>query len=276
MTPFSGQIAGTQRRELVIVHGLHITLFLEVIVLAIIPLVVGLVVPCVLVIASTTIMSSIVSMTIIRSAIVAITLVASMVIAIFVATVLLVPQFTATDSRNMSRNLFIWLLLVLGNLLKNASCLVSRLTLLKEGNHSEWVGRYRLVQVGKLVLVHLRLCKEDLFTLLLLHGYVHFLMEVVTLKVAKKLHSMPHELVHRHESRLFCYTKPANQLVANVGEPGNGLKVVPDALVKFCLCAICILRAWFCNNAGPLCQAYILKALTQVAKQQWTIVLLQI
>ncbi len=43
---------------------------------------------------------------------------------------------------------------------------------------------------------------------------------------------MPHELVHWHKSRLFCCTKPANQLVANVWEPGNGLEVVPDALVE--------------------------------------------
>jgi hypothetical protein len=255
-------------------HGL-VALFLEVITLAIILLVVGLVVPHVLVVASTMIMASI-SMTIIRSAIVGIALVASMVVAIFVATVLLVDRFTATSGRNMSRTLFLWLLLVLGNLLKNASRLVGCLTLLKEGNHSEWVGRHRLVQVGKLVLVRLWLREEDLFTLLLHHGYVHCLMEIVTLEVAEKLHLTPHELVHRHESGLLCHTKPANQLVANVGEPGDGLKVVPDALVKVCLRKICIVRASFCDNAGPLCQAYVLKALTQEAKQQWTIVLLQI
>ncbi len=256
-------------------HGL-VTLFLEVIALAIILLVVGLVVPHVLVVTLTTIMALIVSTTIDRLAIVAITLVASMVVTIFVAMVLLVTRFTAMCGRNMSRTLFFWLLPVLGNLLKNASRLVGRLTLLEEGNHSERVSRYHLVQVGELVLVHLRLSKEELFTLLLRRGYVHCLTEVVTLKVAEKLHLMPHELVHRHESGLLCHTKPANQLVANVGEPGDGLKVVPDALVKVCLHTICIVQALFCNNAGPLCQAYVLKALTQEAKQQWTIFLLKI
>ncbi len=54
------------------------------------------------------------------------------------------------------------------------------------------------------------------------------------------------------------------------------LEVVSDALVEVCLHLICIVRALFCNNAGPLRQAYVLKALTQEAKQQWTIVLLQI
>ncbi len=111
-------------------HGL-ITLFLDLIKLAIILLVVGLVVPRVLVVASTMIMALIVSMTIVRLVIVAITLVALMVVVIFVEMVLLVAQFTATCGRNMSRTLFFWLLLVLGDLLKNASCLVSCLTLLK-------------------------------------------------------------------------------------------------------------------------------------------------
>jgi hypothetical protein len=132
----------------------------------------------------------------------------------------------------MSPFLFLWLLLILGNLIKNASRLVGCLTLLKEGNHSERVGRHHLIQVGKLVLVRLRLREEDLFTLLLHRGYVYYSMEVVTLEVAKKLHLMPHELVHWHQSGLLGCTKPANQLVANVGEPSNSLRVVPDALTK--------------------------------------------
>ncbi len=201
-------------------HGL-IALFLEVIALAIILLVVGLVVPCVLVVALTTIMALIVLMMLARLAIIAITSVASMVVTLFVATVLLVAQFTATCGRDMSRTLFLWLLLVFGNLLKNASHLVGCLTLLKEGNHSEQVGRHRLVQVGKLVLVHLRLRKEDLFTLLLSRGYLHHSTEVVALKVAEKLYSMTHELMHQHENGPHGHTKPANQLVANVGEPNS-------------------------------------------------------
>jgi hypothetical protein len=215
-------------------------------------------------------------MMVVKLVIVAIALVALMIVAVVTTAMLMVAQFTATRGRKMSRFLFLWLLLILGNLIKNASHLVGCLTLLEEGNHSEWVERHHLVQVGELVLVHLGLHKEDLFTFHLRHGYVHHSTEVVTLKVAEKLHLMPHELVHWHESGLLGRTKPANQLVANVGEPGDGLKVVPDALVKVCLCMICIVWALFCDDAGPLCQAYNLKALTQEAKQQWNIVLLQI
>ena len=172
----------------------------------------------------------------------------------------------AMCSRKLGRFPFLWLL-VLGNLLENASRLVGCLTLLEEGNHSERVRRHHLVQVSKLVLVRLGLHKEDLFTLLLCCGYIHCSMEVVTLEVAEKLHLTPCEFVHQHECGLLGHTKPANQLVANVGEPGNGLKVVPFALVKVCLHTICIIWASFCNNAGPLSQAYVLKALTQEAKQ---------
>ncbi len=253
-------------------HGL-VTLFLEVIALALILLVVGLAVPHVLVITLTTIMAFIISMMIIRSAII---MVALMMVAVTATAMLVVARFTTTCGRKMSRFLFLWLLLILGNLIKNASRLVGCLTLLKEGNHSERVGRYRLVQVSELVLVHLRLREEDLFTLLLRRGYVHRSTEVVTLEVAEKLHLTPHEHVHWHESGLFGRTKLSNQLVTDVGEPSNGLEVVPDALTEGCLHPICIVRALFCNDAGPLCQAYVLKALTQEAKQQWTIVLLRI
>ncbi len=244
--------------------------------LAIILLVIGLGAFQVLVVTSRAIVVSVISMTIARLVIVAIVLVILMIAVVITTAMLMVDLFTATCSGKMSHFLFLRLLLIFGNLIKNPSRLVSCLTLLKEGNHSERVGRYRLVQVGKLVLVRLRLRKEDLFTLLLCRGYVHHSMEVVTPEVAEKLHSTPDELMHWHESRLLGGAKPANQLVTNVREPSNGLKVVPDALVEVCLCPICIIWAWFCNDAGPLSQAYLLKALTQEAKQQWTIVLLRI
>ncbi len=125
-------------------HGL-VTLFLEVIALVIILLVAGLAVPCVLVVALTTIMASIISMTIIWSAIIAVTLVASMTVTVVAPAMLAVALLTAMCSRKMSRFLFLWLLLILGDLIKNASRLVGCLTLLEEGNHSERVGRYCLV-----------------------------------------------------------------------------------------------------------------------------------
>jgi hypothetical protein len=99
-------------------------------------------------------------------------------------------------------------------------------------------------------------------------------MEVATLEVAeKKLYLMPRELVHRHESRLLGRTKPANQLVAYIWESGNSLKVILDTHVEVCLHMICIVWALLHDDAGPLGQAYALKALTHETKQQRTIVL---
>ncbi len=91
-------------------HGL-VTLFLEVITLALILLVVGLAVPHVLVITLPMIIASIVSMTIIRSAIIA---VASTMVVVVATAMLAVARFTTTCSRKMSRFLFLWLLLILG------------------------------------------------------------------------------------------------------------------------------------------------------------------
>ncbi len=210
---------------------------------------------------------TIISMTIVRLAIIAIVSVASMIVAIFVATMLLVAQFMAMRGRKMSRFPLFWLLLVLGNLLENASCLVSCLTLLEESNKLERVSRHNLVQVCKLELMCLGLREEDLFTLLLHRGNFHRLAEVATLKVADKLHLMPNELVHWHESGLLGHTKPANQLVTYIGKIGDSLEVILDTFVEACLCLTCIGRTLLCNDAGPFSQAYVLKALTHEVKQ---------
>ncbi len=156
---------------------------------------------------------------------------------------------------------------VLGDLFENASRLVGRLTQLKESNKLELVSRHRLVQVHELELMRLGLHEEDLFTLLLRHGYFHHLTEVATLEIAEKLYLMPHELVHWHESGILGRTKPANQLVAYIGKTGNRLKVIFDTFFQVCLCKICIVWTLPCNDAGPFGQAYVLKALTHVVKQ---------
>ncbi len=164
-----------------------VALFLEVIALAIILLFVGLATLWVLVVTLKTTVASIVLMTIVRYAIIAIALVALVIVPIFVATMLLVVWFAAMCRRKMSHFLFFWLLLILGNLLENASCLASCLTLLKESNKLEQVSRHRLVQVRKLELMRLGLCKEDLFTFPLRRGYFHHSTEVATLEIAEKL-----------------------------------------------------------------------------------------
>ncbi len=124
-------------------HGL-VALFLEVIVPAIILLVVGLVAPHVLVVALRAIVALIVSMMIVGLSIIVVALVASMEVVKSTTAMLTVARFTATCDRKLSRFPFLWLL-VLGDLLKNASHLVGCLTLLKEDDHLERVSRYCLI-----------------------------------------------------------------------------------------------------------------------------------
>jgi hypothetical protein len=89
-----------------------------VIALAIILLLIGLVALVVLVIALRMIVVLIVLMMIVGSSAVAIALVASMIFALLV-TMLPVAQIMAAYDRKMSRLLLFWLLLVIGNFLKN-------------------------------------------------------------------------------------------------------------------------------------------------------------
>ena len=158
-------------------------------------------------------MALIALMMIVGLAIVAIVLVTLMVVTIVMMAMLPVAQFRAMRGRKLSYFLFFWLLFVIGNLLKNASGLVGCLTLIKKSDQLERVCRHHLVQVCKLELMCLALQEEDLFALLLCHGYFYRSTEVATVEVAEKLYSMPHELMHWHESRLLSHIKPANQLV---------------------------------------------------------------
>jgi hypothetical protein len=114
------------------------------------------------------------------------------------------------------------------------------------------------------------------FTLFSHRGYPHGLMEIATIEIADELYSMLHELVHWHESGLLGSTKPADQMVANIGEPGDCLKVIPDAFVEVCLHTVCISGALLGIDVDLFGWAYVLKTLNHQVKQHWTIVLLSI
>ncbi len=111
-------------------HGL-IALFCEVIVLGIILLLIGLVALIVLLVAMRIIVLSVVSMTIVDLLVVAIALVTSMIVTLL-AMKLPVDQITAARDGKMSRLLLFWLLLVLGDLFKDAGRFIGSLTLLKK------------------------------------------------------------------------------------------------------------------------------------------------
>jgi hypothetical protein len=100
---------------------------------AIILLLIGLVALIVLVVVTRMIVVPIVLMTIVGLLVVTIVSVALMIVALL-ATMLPVAQFTAACNGKMSHLLLFLLLLVLGNLLKNAGHFIGSLTLLKKGD----------------------------------------------------------------------------------------------------------------------------------------------
>jgi hypothetical protein len=248
-------------------------LFFEVIILAIILLLIELIALIVLVVVTRMILASIVLMTIVVLLVITIMSVALMMVALLV-TKLLVARVTAAPIGKMSCLLLFWLLPVLGDLLKNASRFIGSLTLIKKGNALKWVCGHHLVCLRKLKLMRLGLRKEDLFALLLCHGQLHCSMEIATVEVAEELYLTPHELMHRHEGGILGSAKPADQLVTNIGEPGDCLKVIPDALAKVCLCMVCFSGALLGNDARPFSWTYILKTLAHHVEQCWTTVLL--
>jgi hypothetical protein len=83
--------------------------------------------------------------------------------------------------------------------------------------------------------MRLGLREEDLFTLLLCRGYLHGLTEVATVEIADELYLTPHELMHQHEGELLGSTKPANQLVANIGDPATASRKFLMHSLKFAL-----------------------------------------
>ena len=129
-------------------HGLF-ALFLEVIALATILLLIGLVALVVLFVTTRPIVVLIVLMTIVGLSVVAIALVALMIVTLL-AMMLLVHQITAACDGKTSHLLLFWLLLVLSNLLKNASRFINSLTLLKKGDKPKQVRGHNLVCLHKL------------------------------------------------------------------------------------------------------------------------------
>jgi hypothetical protein len=100
-------------------------------------------------------------------------------------------------------------------------------------------------------------------------------MDVTTAKVAEKLYSTLHELMHWHEGGLLGSAKPVDQLVmTNIGEPGDCIVVIPDTFIEVCLCTVCFGGALPGDNAHPFGKTYILKTLTHQVEQCWTVILL--
>ncbi len=217
-------------------HGL-VALFLEVIALVMILLIVGLVALIVLAIATRMIVALIILMTMIGLLVIAIMSVASMIVTVLVAMMLPVAAFTAAYDGKMSRFLLFWLLLIFGNLLKNASCFVGSLTLLKISNELKRVHGHHLVCIRELKLMRLGLRKEDLFALLLHCEQLHCSAELAIVKVADELYSTPHELMHWHDvcnHHRFIVTQFPASCIAGLASMQDLVPVRPTVVAPNC------------------------------------------
>jgi hypothetical protein len=131
-----------------------------VIALAIIILLIGLVALIVLAVAMRVIVASINLMTIVGSLVATIASVILMM-ATLMAMILPVAGFMALRDGKTVHLLPFWLLLVLGNLLKNSGRFIGSLTLLKKGNELKQVRGHHFVCLLELKMMHLGLRKED-------------------------------------------------------------------------------------------------------------------
>ena len=106
-------------------------------------------------------------------------------------------------------------------LIEYAVCSIGVLALLEEADESDVIVGQSFVRLRVLLLMLLRHRKKDLFDLLRLRGQLHRRTKEPFLEVAHELHSSSHVIMHRHECGLSSRTKPADQLVADVREPGE-------------------------------------------------------
>jgi hypothetical protein len=185
------------------VHGI-ITLFLEVIALAIILLLVGLFL-VVLVFMTRVIVVLIVLILTVMLPVIPIALVTFMVVVVL-ATMLPVACITAASNGKMSRLLLFWLLF-LHDLVKVSGCFIGSLTLFEKSYEPKRVGGHCFVHFCKFVLMRLWLCEEDLFGLLLCCGQLHHVTDIATVKVAEELYLTPHEFIYWHDGGLLGCAK---------------------------------------------------------------------
>ena len=148
------------------------------------------------------------------------------------------------------------------------------LALLEEADERDVIVGQSFVRLRVLLLMLLRHRKKDLFDLLRLRGQLHRRTKETLLEVAHELHSSPHVIMHRHECGLSSRAKPADQLVADVREPGECFEIVSLALNEALVRLARVVRASRGHDVQPFGQADLLEALFQEREQREPVALL--
>ena len=109
-------------------------------------------------------------------------------------------------------------------------------------------------------------CKKNLFNFLLLCQELHHGPREPVFEVGKNLHLMAHVIMHWHEHRSSCHTKPVNQLVADIWEACNSFEIVLLVLEEVFKGLVVFVGTTFHDDAFPLSQANLLETLLQKGK----------
>ena len=165
--------------------------------------------------------------------------------------------------------------LLLLDLIEHAIRSIDVLALLEEANErSVIVSGQSFMRLRILELMLPRHRKEDLLDPLRFRGKLHRRRKESFLEVAYKLHSSPHVVMHGHESGLSSRAKPADQLVADVREPGECLEVVSLAVDEVLVRLARVVRASRGHDVRPFGQADLLETLLQEREQRGPVALL--
>ena len=148
------------------------------------------------------------------------------------------------------------------------------LALLEEADERDVVVGQGFMRLRILLLMLPWHRKEDLLDLLRLHGQLHRCTKEPFLEVAHELHSSSHVVMHRHECGLSSRTKPADQLVTDVWEPGERLEIVSLAVDEVLIRLARVVRASRGHDVQPFGQADLLEALFQEREQRGPVALL--
>jgi hypothetical protein len=166
------------------------------------------------------------------------------------------------------------LLLVLLELVEDATRTISILALLEEADEWDVIIRKHLVRFRIFLLMLFWNREKNLLDFFLLCGQLHHHPKEPFLEVTKELHTATHVVMHRHERRLLSSAKPADQLVANVLEPGKYLEIISLTFDKAFEHFGIFIQATGGDDVLPFGQADLLETLLEQWKQCWTIMLL--
>ena len=114
--------------------------------------------------------------------------------------------------------------------------MISILVLLEEADEWDVIIRKHFMRLHTFLLMLSSASRKNLLDFFSLRGQLHHCPKELFLEVTKELHLIMHVIVHGHECQFLSGAQPADQLVANVQEPGNCLEVISLSFAEVFKC----------------------------------------